>query len=240
MTPEECRAILGVARDALIDDLKRAKRQLLLRYHPDQNPERRAWADERTRAVLRAYDLLAAALPDPCEAAGASPRRAGGAARFAHGTGPATPKPPRPAAAHKPLSYVVVLSHGQLLALPVHAVVQVAPLAEETVVGAGGGRWAFALGQIRFNGMRLPLVDLGAALGFSGARLGECRHFVVLNAKAGQVALAVDQVQQVVNVNATAIEPAEQVLPCHGGLLKGAFRLESDSVVIPDLDALLS
>jgi len=242
MTPEECRAILGVARDALLDDLKRAKRRLLLCYHPDQNPGRREWADERTRAVLQAYDALVAALPENGGASGPIYRGSvayrGTRATYASHAAPSGPS--KPAATHRRLAYVIVVSHGQLLALPVQSVVQVMPLIEESIVRTGGTRHAFALGHVRFGGMRLPLVDLGAALGLAEARLTECKHFVVLNARAGQVALAVNQVQQVVNVNATAIEPAEQVLPSHGGLLKGAFRLETSSVVIPDLDALLS
>jgi len=50
--------LLGVSRDAELDDLKRAYRRLARRYHPDINPGDRASA-LRFRAVVEAYETLA-------------------------------------------------------------------------------------------------------------------------------------------------------------------------------------
>jgi molecular chaperone DnaJ len=49
--------VLGVERDASAEDVKRAYRQLAMRYHPDRNPGD-AVAEERFKAVSEAYATL--------------------------------------------------------------------------------------------------------------------------------------------------------------------------------------
>ncbi len=50
-------AILNVPRDASTDEIKKAYRQLALKYHPDKNPDDRA-AAATFRAVTEAYEVL--------------------------------------------------------------------------------------------------------------------------------------------------------------------------------------
>ncbi|MBN2206388.1 MAG: molecular chaperone DnaJ [Candidatus Aminicenantes bacterium] len=50
--------ILGVARDASPDEIKKAYRQAALRYHPDRNPGDKA-AEERFKDAAQAYSVLA-------------------------------------------------------------------------------------------------------------------------------------------------------------------------------------
>lgn len=54
---EDYYAVLGVARDASADDLKRAYRKLALENHPDRNPENPE-AEARFKAISEAYDVL--------------------------------------------------------------------------------------------------------------------------------------------------------------------------------------
>jgi molecular chaperone DnaJ len=50
--------VLGVARTADDDELKRAYRKLALKLHPDKNPDDRAHAEERFKEINEAYQIL--------------------------------------------------------------------------------------------------------------------------------------------------------------------------------------
>ena len=49
--------LLGVSRDASSDDIKKAYRQLALKYHPDRN-QRSEEAADRFKEVTEAYEVL--------------------------------------------------------------------------------------------------------------------------------------------------------------------------------------
>ena len=49
--------LLGVARDAKADDIRKSYRKLARKYHPDLNPGDKA-AEERFKKVQEAYDVL--------------------------------------------------------------------------------------------------------------------------------------------------------------------------------------
>ena len=57
MAKEDYYAILGVARDASADDLKKAYRKLAMKYHPDRNPGDAA-AEAKFKELNEAYDVL--------------------------------------------------------------------------------------------------------------------------------------------------------------------------------------
>jgi DnaJ-class molecular chaperone len=50
--------VLGVARDASDEDIRRAYRKLAKELHPDLNPANRAVAEERFKKVSAAYDIV--------------------------------------------------------------------------------------------------------------------------------------------------------------------------------------
>jgi curved DNA-binding protein CbpA len=50
--------ILGVNRDASAQDIKKAFRQLALRYHPDRNPDNMKQAEEKFKEINEAYEVL--------------------------------------------------------------------------------------------------------------------------------------------------------------------------------------
>ncbi|HEX7952168.1 MAG TPA: DnaJ domain-containing protein, partial [Burkholderiales bacterium] len=49
--------ILGVARDASADDIKKAYRKLAMQYHPDRNGGAKE-AEEKFKEITEAYDVL--------------------------------------------------------------------------------------------------------------------------------------------------------------------------------------
>ena len=57
MAKEDYYRILGVARDAGKDDLKKAYRRLAMKYHPDRNPGD-AEAERRFKELNEAYEVL--------------------------------------------------------------------------------------------------------------------------------------------------------------------------------------
>ena len=50
--------ILGVNRDASAQDIKKAFRQLALRYHPDRNNDNMKQAEEKFKKINEAYEVL--------------------------------------------------------------------------------------------------------------------------------------------------------------------------------------
>lgn len=55
---EDLYSVLGVARSATHDDIRRAYKRLALQWHPDKNPDNREEAEEQFKAVSRAYEVL--------------------------------------------------------------------------------------------------------------------------------------------------------------------------------------
>jgi DnaJ-class molecular chaperone len=49
---------LGVPRTATDDDIKKAYRKLAMQYHPDKNPGKEKWANEKFKEINEAYGVL--------------------------------------------------------------------------------------------------------------------------------------------------------------------------------------
>ena len=50
--------ILGVPRNASEEEIKKAYRKLAMQYHPDRNPRREKWANEKFKEINEAYAVL--------------------------------------------------------------------------------------------------------------------------------------------------------------------------------------
>jgi curved DNA-binding protein CbpA len=50
--------VLGVDPQASAQEVRRAFRLLVLKAHPDKNPDRSEWSERRIREILRAYDVI--------------------------------------------------------------------------------------------------------------------------------------------------------------------------------------
>ena len=49
--------VLGVPRDASVDEVKKQYRQIALKYHPDRNPGNKN-AEEKFKEAAEAYEVL--------------------------------------------------------------------------------------------------------------------------------------------------------------------------------------
>ena len=58
MSLKDYYGILGVNADASAEDIRRAFRQLALRYHPDRNPGDVKEAEEKFKEINEAYEVL--------------------------------------------------------------------------------------------------------------------------------------------------------------------------------------
>jgi DnaJ-class molecular chaperone len=50
--------ILGVSRNATNDEIKKAYRKLAMQYHPDRNPGKEKWANDKFKEINEAYAIL--------------------------------------------------------------------------------------------------------------------------------------------------------------------------------------
>jgi len=50
--------ILGVPRNATNEQIKKAYRKLAMQYHPDRNPGREKWANEKFKEINEAFIIL--------------------------------------------------------------------------------------------------------------------------------------------------------------------------------------
>ncbi|MFP5440238.1 MAG: molecular chaperone DnaJ [Gammaproteobacteria bacterium] len=57
MAKRDLYEVLGVAKDASADDIKKAYRKLAMKHHPDRNPDDKA-AEEKFKEVQSAYEIL--------------------------------------------------------------------------------------------------------------------------------------------------------------------------------------
>ena len=57
MAKRDYYSVLGVSRNATIDEIKKAYRKLAMKYHPDKNPGDKA-AEDRFKEASEAYDVL--------------------------------------------------------------------------------------------------------------------------------------------------------------------------------------
>ncbi|CAH8430670.1 unnamed protein product [Dicrocoelium dendriticum] len=58
MGDQDYYAVLGISKDASVDDIKKAYRRLALKWHPDKNPTRKEEAERRFKIVGEAYEVL--------------------------------------------------------------------------------------------------------------------------------------------------------------------------------------
>lgn len=265
MTEDEARRVLGVGPRATIDELREARRRLLLKYHPDHNPGRQAWAARATRAVLEAFTRLADR-PAPLQPPpGPSAPRAAQverlrelldrqrAARKAPGSGDArasaaprsvTTAPPRrqtTLATTPEVPFVLFSVDSRVFALPVSSVVEVVRADVECFSDESrpARTHPFVVGRMRFRDAQIPVVDLSGALGLEASG-SACDHVVVVDWRSARLGVAVSRVHEVTRVRPSAIEPPPPELAQMRGCVRGVFARGTETVYVPHLEALVA
>ncbi len=56
--PKDYYKILGVPRNATNDEIKKAYRKLAMQYHPDRNPGKEKWANDKFKEINEAYAII--------------------------------------------------------------------------------------------------------------------------------------------------------------------------------------
>ena len=50
--------VLGISKGASDQEIKKAYRKLAMQYHPDRNPEKEGWANQKFKEINEAYSVL--------------------------------------------------------------------------------------------------------------------------------------------------------------------------------------
>lgn len=56
--PDTPWGILGIKRNATLEQIKKAFRTLIMKWHPDKNPGNEAKAEEMSKKIIAAYTML--------------------------------------------------------------------------------------------------------------------------------------------------------------------------------------
>jgi curved DNA-binding protein len=58
MPKKDYYSVLGVSKSASDDDIKKAYRKLAMQFHPDKNPGKEKWANEKFKEINEAYGVI--------------------------------------------------------------------------------------------------------------------------------------------------------------------------------------
>jgi DnaJ-class molecular chaperone len=58
MAAKDYYQILGLAKNATAEQIKKAYRKLAMQYHPDRNPGKEEWANEKFKEINEAFGVL--------------------------------------------------------------------------------------------------------------------------------------------------------------------------------------
>jgi curved DNA-binding protein CbpA len=51
--------VMGLTKNATLEDIKKAYKKLAIKWHPDKNPNNKEEATQRFREIAEAYEVLA-------------------------------------------------------------------------------------------------------------------------------------------------------------------------------------
>jgi purine-binding chemotaxis protein CheW len=134
--------------------------------------------------------------------------------------------------------YLAVVAGGEEFGVEIARIREIIKIRPPTEVPRAPG---FIRGVISVRGVVMPVLDLAVRLRVAHSPTdGPSSRFLVVAREEELLALAVDQVRQVVRFGAEQIEPAPALAGLDGEFLAGIGRTGSRMVVLLHLDAVLS
>lgn len=137
----------------------------------------------------------------------------------------------------KPHELIAFRIGGQQFCVDIRAVREIRGWAHATPLPQAP---SWVKGVINLRGTVLPIIDLGARLGF-GATIPSQRHVIIVARVSDKtVGLLVEAVSDILTVGAESIQPAPDV-SCEAVRLfvKGVIAQESDMISLVSLDGIL-
>jgi len=136
------------------------------------------------------------------------------------------------------ITLVVFRVGTDLYTVDVRSVQEVLPATPTTRVPGAPG---FIEGVIELRGLVVPVVDLRRRLGYDGAVIGRGARYVVVAAGGRVMAMAVDEVVEVIRVDAGDLGPAPDLVREAGVRhVVGVVRGNEELTLVLDLESALS
>lgn len=138
----------------------------------------------------------------------------------------------------KPGRYLTFVLDKQHYAVPIMAVREINQLCDITPVPRTP---SFILGVINLRGKIIPVADLRLKFGLSKSEFSRQTCIVVIETDAGQVGMVVDEVNDVVELQGSHIEPAPQLgSKVEMQFLMGIGKFQERVLILIDIHAALS
>jgi purine-binding chemotaxis protein CheW len=138
----------------------------------------------------------------------------------------------------KPGRYLTFVLEKQQYAVPIMAVREINQLCDITPVPRTP---SFILGVINLRGKIIPVADLRLKFGLSKSEFSRQTCIVVIETDAGQVGMVVDEVNDVVELNNSHIEPAPELGSRNEmQFLMGIGKFQERVLILIDIHAALS
>jgi purine-binding chemotaxis protein CheW len=142
------------------------------------------------------------------------------------------------AAAAKPGRYLTFVLDKQQYAVPIMAVREINQLCEITPVPKTP---PFVLGVINLRGKIIPVADLRLKFGMSKSEFTRQTCIVVIETDSGHVGMVVDEVNDVVELHGSHIEPAPHLgSRAEMQFLMGIGKFQERVLILIDIHAALS
>lgn len=232
MQKDDYLKILGLPSRPSLDEIKRAKRSLLMENHPDLNPDAPVTSRRRTQEILEAYDALMSMWEEPTPSMASTPHPS-----HAHHSA-------RPHAAPEVRQKSFLIFHiGDVsLALDASEILEIIPLGR--LLQEGGA--SPVPNRVLWRGKSTILVDPRRALRIACAETPRRAKVIMVNFRGAPVGLIVDEVDGLRKVAESDIRPAGADGTDTGsasipqGLCRGMVRTDEGRVPLLSLEKVLT